>query len=487
MRGIKTSELYDKAMRGDEKDVPIGAPFMTNKPSQLNESIRLRITQDHVETIGASQVYADGREGLEIGRNVTTNSLTFSKPVDQSARRIVEMSFDDNTGILTLTRANKEQFEISNFLRTDQLGQGAPGRRGADGRNGHNARSGKDGRKGATGCPGEEGKDGQEGPSGDIGRQGAMGITGPDGCDGVQGQPGVTGRLGAHGYEGPRGVKGPSCKKDGSDSRGAAGATGATFGEGVWIGTPATAPLAVAIVGLADDGIDSPVGKPGTGVTAVPKPPTSVPTPPPPPPPKPTDPPKPPDPPPIIGDGVAILCTRKFGSGKEVCGGNNAYWTVICVFNPHVKVHEAYGISNLCGANNTAWWTHTMALCGGFTPGARFRAEFTVPAGIIGVFAVDCGVKANIDNVGGTKSFEFVAGKNTSYTAKLIGKTKKIPVWFALRVFDMSGKLVYYTGQNQDRYSETPDKNRRPDLWHTQYKRDNNWFGNSIMQTIGDF
>lgn len=478
MRGIKESKLLDRAMRKDQEKVPIGAPFLVNSKSRMDKSVAGMITLDRVETPELSQVEVYGEEDMKAHRDVTTNRLRFDDQVDATALRLVEGAFKPDIGVVILTRANKEQLVIRDFLRVEHLGHGKTGSRGVNGQDGFNAKDGREGDEGDEGCPGPPGREGDEGEAGDDGEDGPAGITGPDGCDGQPGPQGPQGPLGHHGYEGPRGLKGPSCDSDdGTDEatgQGTAGAQGLMFGEGVWIGTPQAASMSIAIVGLADDGIDGIMPAPPP---VVPPPPPSIPSPPlpvdlpkPVEPPKPEDPPKPVEPPKPVPAGTATLCTRQPNDVRKTCNANNTIWSVSYIFKG-VKVGAALATSTFHRANNTAWWPHNLVFCGTYTNNASYRAEFTVPAGIIGIYSINCGTKVNIDGVGGTRTFNFTGKWSDEHSVKLVGKSQKIPVWFALSVFNDAGTLVYHTGMNV--------------VVDGKLTMDSNWSSNTKFQTIG--
>lgn len=469
MRGIKESKLLDMAMRKDQEKVPIGAPFLVNNKTRMDKSVAGMITLDRVETPELSQVEVYGEEDMKAHRDVTTNRLRFDDQVDATALRLVEGAFKPDIGVVILTRANKEQLVIRDFLRVEHLGHGKTGSRGVNGRDGFNAKDGREGDEGDEGCPGPPGREGEAGEAGDDGEDGPAGTTGPDGCDGQPGPQGPQGPLGHHGYEGPRGLKGPSCDSDdgtggatgdgtgGATGQGTAGAQGLMFGEGVWIGTPQTASMSVAIVGLADDGIDGNMPTPPAPSPSIPSPPL------------PMDPPKPVPPTPVPA-GTTTLCTRQPNDVRKTCNANNTIWSVSYIFKG-VKVGAALATSTFHRANNTAWWPHNLVFCGTYTNNASYRAEFTVPAGIIGIYSINCGAKVNIDGVGGTKTFNFTGKWSDEHSVKLVGKSKKIPVWFALSVFNDAGTLVYHTGMNT-----VDDKN---------LTMDSNWSSNTTFQFIG--
>lgn len=485
MRGVTTSKLLDKAMRKDETSVPVGAPFLVNDLTRMDKVIVKGISQDNVETPELAQVEAFGEEELRAGRNTDSNRLNFGEAVDHTALRIVEGAYAPDTGTVTLTRKNKEQIVMRDFLRIDHLGTGKMGPRGPNGKDGDDGYNGRDGREGDTGCPGVPGPTGEDGEAGDHGEDGQPGINGPDGCEGAQGEEGPVGPVGRHGYEGPRGLKGPSCVTDDSFD-GTAGAVGAAFGEGVWIGDPNKAAMSVAIVGLPDDGIDSKVG------TVIPLKPTPPPVKPPPLPTTPPpsgeppsggttppsgEPPKPPSPPPEpLGNGTLTLCTQMTYSAKDACDSNRNIWGSVEIYRG-VRVHEAYAASAFIRPNNTAWWKNSAVLCGTLTHNAEYRVEFTVPGGLIAHFKVGCRSIIGTDNVGGTFHKTFVARGSDEISVLLIPRAMKIPVWFTLRVWNKNGDLVYYTGKNRKQHAGNHNEDA--------YESDDNWSSPTNKQTIG--
>ena len=217
VRGLKDSALYDKALRGDNTKLTIGAPIITNDRRTMSEPVRLLVQNDTLTEPLLNQIEAFGVDGLVVGRDDRANRLTFNEQVDVNARRIVEAAFDARTGELVLVRANKEELRLPDFLRSDQAGRGPTGPRGPRGKDGKNGRNGRDGKKGETGCQGPVGKPGTNGEPGVAGKQGAIGRQGPQGCEGATGDMGPRGPQGPHGCEGARGLTGPSCDADDSN------------------------------------------------------------------------------------------------------------------------------------------------------------------------------------------------------------------------------------------------------------------------------
>lgn len=478
MKGVKESKLLDQAHREDQSSVPIGAPFLVNNVAKVSKGVREFVGTQQLESPNLNQFSAEGYDNLDAVRLTDLDRVGFYEPPVAGNLRIVEGTYRGDTGELILTRANKEQIVLRDLLRIDQLGTGSEGPRGVDAPNGEDGYDGYDGRDGDDGCEGAVGLLGPQGPTGSEGEDGPIGEQGPSGCEGPIGVRGIMGEEGRHGYEGPRGVGGPDCI---GELQGAEGPAGPAFGEGVWFGLSAMAPMSVAIVGLPDDGIDSTVGAPGSGVAPTPKPP------PPKPPPLPQDPPPPPEPEPEPGPpkpapaGRVTLCRKMNRSPRDFCDASNSNWSTTQVHKMGAhRVGKAYGISTLSQYDNTAWWRHNLVLCASFTSGAVFSYEFTAPSGIIANFKINCNLEKSFEDVGGTARGTFVGkGGNTTLSVLLIGKSKRIPVWFAMTIKNSAGEVVYYTGMNQTRGS---DRFSTPKEWITE----NNWFSNTVMQTIGD-
>lgn len=460
VRGLKDSALYDKALRGDNTKLTIGAPIITNDRRTMSEPVRLLVQNDTLTEPLLNQIEAFGVDGLVVGRDDRANRLTFNEQVDVNARRIVEAAFDARTGELVLVRANKEELRLPDFLRIDQAGRGPTGPRGPRGKDGKNGRNGREGKKGETGCQGPVGKPGTNGEPGVAGKQGAIGRQGPQGCEGATGDMGPRGPQGPHGFEGARGLTGPSCGSDDSN-RGTAGPAGKSFGEGVFFGTTATAGPTVAIVGLADDGIDSTVGV----AAPTPKPPvTSVPVVP------------PPQPAPDAGPGTVTLCssTTRLGDVKRSCGSNVNAWSNSFIYPGANGPNGSKGISLFYKANNTAWWPNSLVLCSSFTQGASYTVELTTPGQVSAQLFVNCAV--SLVSEGGTTRTTFVANTaNTSLRVRFYGQAQKIPVWFAVVIKNAAGTIVYKSGQ-----SPRPGK-----IGNVSFVNDLNWYGNSATQYIG--
>lgn len=473
MKGVSESKLLDLAHREDQRNVPIGAPFLVNDVDKVSKDVKELLGSERLVTPNLKQFSAEGYDSLGVGRDVDEDRVEFNAPPQVGSLRLVEGTYRGDTGELIFTRANKEQIVLRDLLRLDQLGEGAEGPRGMPGPDGDDGYDGYDGCDGENGCEGAKGIIGLTGPAGPEGEDGPEGEPGPQGCEGPIGIRGIQGEEGRHGYEGPRGPAGPDCN---DKLQGAAGPAGPMFGEGVWFGQIAAAPMSVAIVGLPDDGIDSPVGAPDAGIPPTPKPPPPKPDP------LPQDPPKPPEPepPPVPVDGKCVPCTKINRNPRDFCDGNWSTWGTTYVHNmgKH-KVGKAFGISNLPCANNTANWPHNMVFCGTFTRGAEFSYEFTAPAGILVQLKFGCAQQVTFDGTGGTHRGTFIGNPDRSITVRMVGKSKKIPMWFAWTVKNDKGEIVYYTGMNQ-KYGSDPTS--RPKEWIIEQ----NWFSNTVMQQIGD-
>lgn len=109
---------------------------------------------------------------------------------DANNTAVVQGSFDDATGTMTLTLANGTQIRVPGFLTLGSIGVGPAGQQGISGTNGADGLLGVDGLQGPTGCQGPAGLNGATGP------QGAQGIQGIEGRPGPQGEKGDTGDTG---------------------------------------------------------------------------------------------------------------------------------------------------------------------------------------------------------------------------------------------------------------------------------------------------
>lgn len=472
VRGVVKSALYDKALRGDQSEVPLGAPILTNDPRSMSEAVRLLTHRTELTEPKLEQIEAFGVNSLFAGRDGVKSSLTFGEEADVNERRLVEASFDPDTGELVLVRQNKEVLRIPDFLRSDQLGRGPTGPRGQQGKDAFSGRTGRDGRKGATGCEGPQGSPGRNGEPGMPGNHGTIGRQGPNGCEGATGDTGARGAVGPHGFEGPRGLTGPSCEPSGTgdgtgdgsgegSGQGQVGPSGLAFGM-FRFGSLGSATPEVAIVGLDDDGIDSNVG----AVAPVKPPVVSVPV-------------VPAPPPPAVGNGTVTPCkASNLGSAANSCGSNVKVWYSINVYPGAAGPDGSKGISGLIKANNTAFWPWSSVFCGSFTKGAKYTVDLHTPAQVSAQLFIDCKVSL-VSETGTTRASFVAASQVTGIRVRYYGKAAKIPVWFALVIRNADGAVVYKSGQQT--VSQTVTSLGKPVTVVT----DMNWAGNSAPQTIG--
>jgi hypothetical protein len=103
---------------------------------------------------------------------------------------IVGGSFDNTSGVLTLTLKNGEHIDISGFTTPSSIGVGPVGPTGPSGRDGRDGLNGRDGDVGATGCEGPPGRPGRQGIRGEPG------LPGPTGPEGKKGETGADGKDG---------------------------------------------------------------------------------------------------------------------------------------------------------------------------------------------------------------------------------------------------------------------------------------------------
>lgn len=150
------------------------------------------------------------------------SKLVVSTAESTATAEITEGSYDETSGVMTLTFANGESVSIKGFPTASDIPVGRQGGRGETGADGKDGRDGRDGAAGEVGCTGPDGsdgaqgqpgKDGRDGNPGPQGERGPTGIPGPDGGTGPtgpRGATGPTGATGATGPTGPTGVAGPS-------------------------------------------------------------------------------------------------------------------------------------------------------------------------------------------------------------------------------------------------------------------------------------
>jgi hypothetical protein len=108
----------------------------------------------------------------------------------------IKVSYDAQSGTLTLTDAEGRTAVARGFLTVSTSPEGKQGPRGYPGKPGLNGKDGLPGRPGDQGCPGikgDRGALGPTGPTGPIGPTGVIGPIGPTGNTGPTGEPGVDG------------------------------------------------------------------------------------------------------------------------------------------------------------------------------------------------------------------------------------------------------------------------------------------------------
>lgn len=204
-------DLTKKLLDGDTSEVPVGVNVLTNKPDQNSPNVKRITTGTPLQNLQLGYFEAEGYEATQVERDPENNELTFETPQDPNILRSVDWAFDNDAGILTFVRRNKESVQIPSFLRQSDFGSGPQGPRGNPGLMGRNGKDGDDGRDGIPGCAGEEGNDGRQGVEGARGAEGPVGPTGPAGPRGIRGERGEQGPEGIIGFEGLRGPCGFSC------------------------------------------------------------------------------------------------------------------------------------------------------------------------------------------------------------------------------------------------------------------------------------
>lgn len=150
------------------------------------------------------------------------SKLVVSNAESTATAEIVEGSYDETSGSLSLTFANGETITVKGFPTSSDIPVGRQGGRGETGADGKDGRDGRDGSPGGQGCtgpdgpvgnqgqPGKDGRDGNPGPDGERGPTGVPGPDGGTGPTGPRGGTGPTGATGATGPTGPTGAPGPS-------------------------------------------------------------------------------------------------------------------------------------------------------------------------------------------------------------------------------------------------------------------------------------
>lgn len=103
---------------------------------------------------------------------------------------LASATFDDASGVLTLTLVNGETMQVRGFMTTGNIGTGPEGPQGLGGVDGTDGLLGMDGLQGPPGCQGPPGARGATGPRGAQGPQGELGPIGPTGATGPKGDDG---------------------------------------------------------------------------------------------------------------------------------------------------------------------------------------------------------------------------------------------------------------------------------------------------------
>ena len=465
VNGVSASPLLARAILGDQTRVPIGAPVITNKKSQNSKDIQALITGTDLTEPLLNQFEAFAQDGKEAFRKDDGDRLDFRNRTNTNDKLVVEYSFDAETGSLVLVRRNKQEERIFGFMRQSDLGVGATGPRGLQGNDGQDGRDGREGKDGDVGCPGPEGGNGDTGETGNEAKPGLIGLTGPDGCEGSSGDRGVLGREGRPGFEGSRGMTGPGCLPE---QAGAEGATGAAFGRGVLFGIAAMSDPLGAVVGLDDDGQDATAPTCGWDGTTCPKPvPPPVPVPP-------TSVPINPPKPPVASAGVSV-CTSMPSSAVGSCGANSKVWyTAYC--NDVAGPDGLRGLSGLpCPEVNTAFWPHSMVLCGTLAKGAAYTFELITPRGVASSLFLNCAIVAQTDYPGGTTRCTITTDSVTSVRLRFLNNAARIPTWCALKIFNAAtGQLLYYTGKGAYNLGLSGA--------NASLMSDANWSGNTSVQ-----
>lgn len=462
VNGVSDSPLLERAVYGDQSRVPIGTPVITNNKLKNSKEIQLLITGADLTEPMLNHFESFGYDGKEAFRESKSNSINFRDRQNVNDRLVIEWAYDVDTGSLVLVRSNKEELRIDGLLRQADFGIGATGPRGLPGRDGKDGFDGFDGKDGQAGCPGEQGPIGDIGTPGREGNPGIIGLQGPDGCEGSTGDRGVMGPQGVNGFEGSRGLTGPSC---GDDKIGAVGSTGAAFGQGVLFGLASLANPLAAIVGLDDDGIDAIAPAGGWDGSSRP-PPTSTPAVPPPQP---------------VGVARVSLCESNamFGDVTSSCGSNVKWWGTS--WSNYAGPNGTRGLSTLPRPNQvTQWWPHSLVMCGYLEKGATYTIELTTPNGVASSLFVNCSIVAQTDYPGGTTRVTVTPERNSGLRVRFLSNSIKIPFWFAIRILDSSGTVLYRTGQNQKNAGLSPNPPYSMDA--PTYMTDPNWRSNSTTQ-----
>lgn len=143
---------------------------------------------------------------IDPGKGVANDQVLFNgqdlelqdPDVSSSDSQVVAGTYDQETGTLTLNKADRSVVLIRGLLTKSSIGVGPTGPTGPQGSQGVNGRNGKDGRRGDTGCvgpKGDPGPAGNTGPAGPPGGPGTLGATGPTGPTGPSGPAGRDGKM----------------------------------------------------------------------------------------------------------------------------------------------------------------------------------------------------------------------------------------------------------------------------------------------------
>lgn len=151
---------------------------------------------------------------------VQDRKIVTSNSTDLAVNEVESISYDDSSGVLTLTLYNGQTVTCKGFPTVNNIPAGDQGAQGDAGPDGRDGRDGRDGDAGAAGCTGAQGEVGETGPAGRDGRQG------PDGNPGIRGLKGERGDRGEIGATGPTGATGATGATGGTGPTGATGPTG---------------------------------------------------------------------------------------------------------------------------------------------------------------------------------------------------------------------------------------------------------------------
>ncbi|MNQ21852.1 hypothetical protein D3C85_349800 [compost metagenome] len=228
-------------------------------------------------------------------------------------------------------------------------------------------------------------------------------------------------------------------------------------------------PLA-AIVGLDDDGVESPAPICGWDGKSCP-----VPAPPPTPAP-PTSVPEVPAPTPVAAAAVS-LCTNidAQSTPKGSCGGQTTAWGV--AWTQVDGAGNPLGLSMLpLARQNTNHWPNSFVMCGTLAKGASYTFELTTPPGVASSLFLNCAIVLQTDYPGGTSRLTFTTTAiKTEVRIRFLNNAARIPTWCGLKIYDaITGKLLHFTGQNAVNAGLKGE--------YAAMKTDPNWSGNAGVQ-----